>query len=483
MKRFISLLLTLLLFAAPALAAQPESGEKQLELLDEIAAYIEKYALYPPGILSLDGVTAQDLEDDPELLISIVNAWLREDQYGTMMTREEYDISFDTGPAAYGIGIRADISMPLGVYVGGFLSGGGAERSGMEVGAQIVSVAGIDVKDEPFHEIRHHFLGDWWTSVEIGYINPGSTEVFTEQIQRGSLRTANVYGSMIDGTDIGYISISRFGSIVDFIDFDRYYHETLPELGAKSVIIDLRNNPGGQVDTLFNMLNVMLADEGVLLLEYVSSEGRMPVYSTGWDLEELTEIGYSFWQPEKTVILVNKRSASASEVFAGSLQIYDIAAIVGETTHGKAHSQVHITLSSGNVLILSGSRIDLYEIGTYQDIGIKPDHTVTLEVITGADLAEYALDTSRALFRQSVLTERVTALQERLALLGYYRCEPSGVFDDYTLWALNRFQVANDLPQGRFANAATLRLLDELALKREFYIDTQLEFAVGLLGS
>ncbi|MCL2003754.1 MAG: S41 family peptidase [Oscillospiraceae bacterium] len=480
--RVLSLLLALILFAAPA-AAIPENGGEQLVLLIEIASNIHNYALYPPEDLSLDGVTAGTLKDDPDLFMTLVESWLAPDPYGRFMSREDYDVAFDAGPPLYGIGIQVDMSMPLGVYVEAFLPGGGAGLSGMEVGALIVSVDGEDIVDRPYLEVRPLFLGEWWTTVDVGYINPGSVEVLTETIQRGALSVDNVQGFMIDGTDIGYISISRFGSIADYFDFDHYYHEYLPEMGAKSVIIDLRGNPGGQVDTLYYILNVMLPDEGVLLLEYVDAEGVEPVYSSGWDLDELADSGLIFWQPDDIIVLVNSESASASEVFAGALQVHGLAVIVGETTVGKAHSQYHIPLSTDDVLIVTGNRIDLYEVGTYQGVGIIPDHEVAQGTLTGAELVSHPLDTSRALFRQSVLTERIAAVQERLSLLGYYRAEPNGVFDDYMMWCLNRYQAANKLPPARFVNAETLKMIDKAAMERKFVADTQMDFALELLGA
>jgi carboxyl-terminal processing protease len=481
--RIVSITLTLLLLIAPALAI-PESGAERLALLNEINGLIDKYALYPPEEFLYLDTSAEQLEGEEGLLLLkyILNTWQAGDPYGSLMTREEYDLAFDTGTPLYGIGIQVDTSMPLGVYVADFLPGGGAESSGMEVGAQIVSVDGVDIADAVYMEVRPLFLGNWWTSVEIGYINPGSVEVFTERIQRGSLRVDNVRGHLIEGSDIGYISISRFGSLADYFDFYRYYHEYLPEMGARSVIIDLRACPGGQVDAMVNILNCVLLEEGYLLFEYVDAEGNIPVYSTGWDIEEMVKNGDRFWQPEKTVIMIDGGSASASEIFAGTMQVYGKAELVGEKSYGKAHSQYHIPLSSRDVLITTGSRIDLFEIGSYHGAGITPDHTVEWGTAAGADILTRPLATDRALFKQSVMTERIAAMQERMALLGFYRTEPSGVFDEYTLWCLNRFQVAYKLPQGRFANVETLKALDKAAMEKTVYIDRQMEFALELLG-
>ncbi|MCL1807329.1 MAG: S41 family peptidase [Oscillospiraceae bacterium] len=481
LARLIACLLAIWLLLAPVLAL-PESGEERLALLEEILELIDTYALYPPDELSLEGLTAELLLDD-DLFISTVAAWQAADPYGYFMPQEEYDEVFGLGGGAvYGIGVQMDVDMPLGVYAKDFIEGSGADRSGMEIGAQIVTVDGVFVADMHHSEVRPLLIGDLFTSVTIGYINPGSDQVHYERIQRGMLNIPNVKGHLIDGTDVGYISIEQFGSMADFFDFDHYYNTYLPGMEARSVIIDLRGNRGGQLYTVLNILNVMIPNEGLLLCRLLDAEGEVEFFSTGWDLEEMAQWGGMIWEPDRIVVLTDGRSASASEIFAGTLQAHGLAVTVGETTYGKAHSQIHATLSSGYMLILTADRIELHEIGSYDQTGIRPDHEVKTLAVFGSSLVEAQLDTSRALFRQSNLTPRITAMQERLALLGFYRCEPSGVFDGYTIWCLNRFQTAAGLEQGRFANTATLEALEEAVAEAVFIVDLQLELALALCG-
>jgi carboxyl-terminal processing protease len=471
LTRAIPLLLALLLFAAPVLAV-PQGGAAQLSLLEEIRGILETEALYISGDLSLRRVTSARLEAEEGLFRQVVESWQADDKYGTFFAKEEYMSRYGSGPVLYGIGISVDMNMPLGVYVDGFLPGGGAERSGMEIGAQVVFVDGVNIADAVYMDARPLFLGAQRTTVEIGYLNPGSAEVFFEEIRRGALNVPSVQGHIMDVPGVGYISIERFGMLADSRLFDSYYNGTFPKEGAHSVIIDLRGNPGGQLDTVTAMLDLMLPDKGVLLCTQVDADGESSIYSTGRG---------NIWEPEQIVVLVDRTSASASEIFAGALQAHGLAVIVGETTHGKSHSQYHTSLSTGDVLVYTNSRIDLYAIGSYDEVGIIPDYIIEHGTITGAEADMRSLDTSRALFRQSMLTERITAMQERLAFLGYYRTEPSGTFDDYTLWCLNRFQAAHELPQGRFANVKTLRELDRAAMEAEAWEDAQLEFALELL--
>jgi carboxyl-terminal processing protease len=473
-----ALLLALLIFVTPVLAV-PSGGVGRLELLREIKEMLEDYALYIGGVGSLAGITPSKLEADDDLFWEIVASWQADDPYGIFYSTDDYEARFG-GSVLYGIGIKVDVSMPLGVYVEDFLPGGGAGAGGMEVGAQVVFVDGVNIADEVYMEIRPLFLGEKQSDVEIGYINPGSSEVIYETIRRSALTTDNVEGYMIDGTDVGYISVGQFSSMGDVYFYDKYFNDVLPGMGAKSVIIDLRGNPGGLLDAVTDMLKLTIPEKGLLLHTQVSAEGEEHTYSTGSSDAFLRRYSGKIWQPEQIAVLIDGDSGSASEIFAGTMQAHGLAVIVGETSYGKSHSQYHTFLSTSDMLVFTVSRIDLHKIGCYEGAGIIPDHILENSV-KGSDAGMRKLDTSRALFRQSVLTERIIAAQERLAALGYYRTEPSGIFDCYTLWALNRFQAAHELDISRFANVKTLQKLDMAAMEAKIWEDVQLQFAIDLL--
>ena len=488
-KRFFKSSISLLLAVAtsvfflivPALAL-PDSGAGQYTVLKEIQMYLDYYALYPPDNLSLDGVTVDALKNDPDLFWNIVGSWLEDDPYGYFVLHDDYSEMYGIMEGVYGIGLIVDSAMPLGLYVIDILPGGGAASSGINPGAQIVSVDGVDIADVYQGSTRYLTQGAEGSSVEIGYINPGSAEIIVETIIRGPLTSANVSGYMIGDTDVGYIRVNQFGIIDDAYDYDYYYNEYMPNMGAESLIIDLRGNPGGELNTVLNIMNCMLEDEGYLLTTLVGADETESYYSTGFDPDLSDGYGDSVWQPDAIVILVNYGSASASEIMAGTMKSYGIASVVGEPTFGKSHSQYHIELSSGDYLITTFSRVEINEIGSYDLVGITPDYTVVQRSHTGSSLELSPLDASSDIQVQDAPAESVYALQERLALLGYYRAEPSGSFDDYTLWCLNRFQAVHGLPLGTYADSATLAALIRAANEVVFYEDTQFDFALALLG-
>ncbi len=486
--RLLTILLAVWILAAPALAI-PQSGQEQLDLLEEIAQILNEYALYPAANLSLRMITPLKLELDPELFTKTVESWLADDPYGYFMSAEEYDTAFGgggTSPGSSGIGIEIDISVPTGIYVLDFLPGGSAEESGIEIGAQIVSADGVDITDMPYLEGRTYVVGNQYSTVTVGYVNPGTTEVLYEDLVRHNLSVSNVDYSMINDTDIGYISVAGFDTLSDYLDFADAYNLLLPAEGAESLIIDLRGNPGGVVDVVYYMLDAMIEEAGVPFFELVGngeSEGTSAAFnSLGWTEEELAGmlLVNGIWDPEKIVILVDERSASAAELMAGALQVHDLAEIVGTATYGKAHAQFHLTLSSGDILILTFARNELPVIGTFEGTGIIPDYEVEQVIIPGSELGYEELYSNVAIFPGTKMKNRVTGLQERLRLLGYYRTEPTGVFDDYTVWALNRFQEWQGLRQTPFASVPALRALDEWLELVRVVDDKQLDYAIDL---
>ncbi|MCL2125243.1 MAG: S41 family peptidase [Oscillospiraceae bacterium] len=484
-KRALTLLLattmTIFVISAPALAV-PKSGIGQYDTLEEIFDILDDYALYPPDDLSLDGITAAALENNPDLFWEIIERWLAPDPYGGYILHDDYAFVYGMMEGVYGIGVSIDSYMPLGLYVVDILPGGAAESSGIEIGAQIVEVDGVNIADVNQYDARHLTMGEEGSNVVIGYINPGSADVIFETITRGPLIPVNVIGDMIEGTDVGYIRISQFGVIDDATEFDYLFNEFLPEQGASSVIIDLRGNPGGELNTVLNMMNVMILEEGYLLITLVDSYGGESFYSTGFNPVFLALLGLSVWQPEAIVFLVDEYSASASEIMAGTFQSHGFATVVGMPTFGKAHSQYHIELECGDYLVFTFSRIELYDIGTYEGIGIIPSHIVSQQTFPGTELNLRPLDTGKDLLRDGEPEERVSAMQERLAVLGFYRTLPSGVFDDYTLWCFNRFQAVYGLMQGEYADSESLKLLVSAIDEATFYSDTQLAYALSLLS-
>jgi carboxyl-terminal processing protease len=169
---------------------------------------------------------------------------------------------------------------------------------------------------------------------------------------------------MLDNS-IGYISISEFDEVT--AEQFRSAIEDLDKQGQKGLVIDVRNNPGGLLDTVVDMLNRMLP-EGLI----VYTEDKYGIR------EEKTSDGKEEFN-KPVVVLINGNSASASEIFAGAMQDYEKATIVGTTSFGKGIVQSIIPLRDGTAIKITVSKYFTPKGQDIHGVGIQPDVTVELD--------------------------------------------------------------------------------------------------------
>jgi carboxyl-terminal processing protease len=471
-KRITALLLTLMLcimLLTPAVAAVDYADRAA-----EVNYYITKYSLaykdsdYIPILDALGDI----LKDDPVLFERLVAAMFnRLDSYSEYMTEEEHNAAFSTGTTFVGIGISLDTSYPYGVLVKSVIPDSPAEEKGIRPGDIITSVDGTNVRMFKYHEIGDLVRGEAGTKVKMGILRQGSGNIVIE-LERRLIVSPNVtYEKMGDG--VGIIRIGRFGNVMDYIEFVSAYNEFAADKEVKSIIIDVRGNPGGSADILYRMLNLMVPNSGVTLFKLVDSQSTEEFKSTG-------HAGHSPWKPDKMIVLVDEWSVSAAEVFAGSLQQLKMAEVVGTTTYGKARSQYHFDLSFGSVAVISSHEVLLPDGSMYEGKGITPDF------IVNNDGEPYPLDTLERLNTSTPLyrgrtSNSILAMQQRLYALGLLPVKPDGYFGDITLWSLNVFQRSMGIRTTTHATAATLRALENEMKNARLYNDDQMEFALNRL--
>lgn len=467
MKKFTALLLALIFcvtLLAPAVAETDYASRAY-----EISEYISDFSL---AYMNKDSDPLLDafrevLKDDPVLFDKLVDAMFAKlDRYSAYMSSEEYDAAFSSS-SYVGVGITIDSAYPYGIVVGSLAPDGSAEEKGIQPGDIMVTVDGKNVELMPYEEIVDLVRGDAGTTVVIEMRRKGTKGLLKFELERRALSTKNVTYKDA-GNGVGVITVSRFGSIADFFDFMDIYN-ALPKQGIKSVIVDLRGNPGGDARVLYNMLDCIIGEEGLTLFELVNTE----------ETETYTSTGSAEWKPDSLVVLINEHSASASEVFSGSLQKLGAAEIIGVTSYGKARSQYHIELSDGSIAIISAFEVKLPDGSSYEGVGIKPDIIVEnagdpfpLDTLN-------SLNTKSPLYKSNTYSANVYAMQQRLAALGILPAEPDGYFGDITLWAMNVFQKAEDIKVTSYATSATLKALENEVKELKVYSDTQMEFAVN----
>lgn len=181
-------------------------------------------------------------------------------------------------------------------------------------------------------------------------------------VERRAIETESVYSTMMDDT-VGYIQITSFNaaSVQQFRDAI----DSLLEQGMTSVIMDLRNNPGGDYDSVVSMID-RIVPEGPI----VSTENKEGITSTESSDAECLDI--------PIVLLVNENTASAAELFTMALHDYDMAEIVGTTTYGKGIVQSIYQLPDGSGLKFTTEKYYGPAGECIQDVGITPDYEVEI---------------------------------------------------------------------------------------------------------
>lgn len=235
-----------------------------------------------------------------------------------------------------GVGITVTYEREEGLLVQAVTEGGPAEAAGVAVGDIIIAVNGTSIAGEARYDSTELIQGEAGTTVELTLLGADGTER-TVTCTRATLRTPSAAGTMLED-NIGYVKLSNFYS--GSAESLQTEVEVLIEKGAESLIIDVRNNPGGYVSELVDML------------DYLLPEG--PVFSDQprWGKDEVYQSDASCVDLPM-VVLVNADSYSAAELLAAQLRESAGVPIVGEVTSGKGYSQQTFKLLNGGGLGLS----------------------------------------------------------------------------------------------------------------------------------
>lgn len=282
------------------------------------------------------------------------------DKWSYFMSAEEYEAYKLSNSNEYsGIGVSVKVNSSGEFEVFSVEESSPAANAGIAVGDIITAIDGEDVSDKTLDDvsllIRSKVNKDFPMTLESG----GDTKTVTVACE--IIYKNPVSSRLLDG-NIGYIKISNFEA--GSSENTKKAIEQLLQTGATSFIFDVRNNPGGLLTELVDLLDYILP-EGDLFIS-VDKSGKETVQTS--DKVSLKN---------KMVVLVNGNSYSAAEFFAAALQEYNWATVVGEQTTGKARSQITLELSDGSAVhisthkYLTPNRVDLAEAG-----GVTPDIAV-----------------------------------------------------------------------------------------------------------
>ena len=290
------------------------------------------------------------------------------DKYTMYYTADEYKaLKESTNGKFYGIGAVCQLSGEGGVLLVDVYDNGAGYQAGLRSGDRVVNVDGRDITGMELSSAVALIKGDKGTSVTLEVIR--GTERLTFSAVRDAVEAKTVSYTLLDN-NIGYLSISQFEEVTT--KQFKAAVEDLQSQGMKGLVIDIRNNPGGLLDTVVGMLKYMLPDGLIVYTE--DKQGNRKEYK-GQDNDE-------FNLP--LAVIVNGNSASASEIFAGAIQDYGKGTIIGTQTYGKGIVQTVKPLTDGSAIKFT---IAKYFTPKGQDIhgkGVTPDMVV--EYDTDADV-------------------------------------------------------------------------------------------------
>jgi carboxyl-terminal processing protease len=358
--------------SASAAKGQPVTGERIEQDVAEALALVES-----------NHVTGAKLDYNEVFKSSIEGMLHTLDPHSNYFDAKGFE-QFRTEQSSryYGIGATiGDLSDPDGkviaTYIRATFEGAPANKAGLRYGDKIVEVNGTNVLGKPFSDVRNLLRGPRGTAAKLIVERYGTGKRETVDIVRDAVPQPSISEAYMLRPGVGYIVMNGGFNQTTFAEFADAMRR-LKAQGMKQLILDLKNNGGGLVGQAYRVANTFL-DAGQVVF---TQKGRLDGTTEPYRADNQN--------PEKlpVVVLVNRNSASASEILAGALQDHDRALIVGENTFGKGLVQNPFLLDYGTMLLLTIAKYETpagrliqrdYSNGNLYDYytngGVKSDET------------------------------------------------------------------------------------------------------------
>lgn len=337
--------------------------ENIIDMLHEMDSIHDKYYIG-------DKATNEEIEDG--ILKGV--EWAYDDPYGLYRTPEETAefMANQNEMLLGGIGIQSNYENNMEkfedykycYYITHVYSGSPAEKAGIQEGDRLIQVNELKLNAHNADDFLSEVRGKKGTNVNLKILREeNGVRVIKEfTLTREDVKNNSIFYEIIEG--VGYITINTFSN-----DTDEEFEQAIEKLKLNDInkfILDIRNNSGGSADTVVQMLDYMLPKGLIVDIRYKDDSKSEKFYS---DEKEATG---------EFVVLVNESSASASELFAKSLQEYNKATIIGEVTYGKGTVVSTIMLSNGGSVTLSTGEYYTKSGENLEGVGVIPDIEVSI---------------------------------------------------------------------------------------------------------
>lgn len=411
----------------------------------------------------LRGALAEILKNHPELFEeALEGAYSALDPNSRYIKSTDYEQTMETVDGSY-VGIGTTISLDSGTFYLTPLEDSPASQSGIQAADILVSVDGTDVSGMSLDQVVAMVRGAAGTYVELK-VKRGDAD-FTVSCERREIHVSPInYEYLEDG--IGYLQITSFNGNVE-----EYLLPALDDLekqGAKTIILDLRDNLGGEVQGALVTASQFIPNKGLIMTQvFKNEENNKAYYSTSETVRF------------KPIVLINEYSASASEIVAGAIKDNKAGVVVGTQSYGKGTVQTVKRIFTGGAVWYTVASYLLPGGEWIHGKGITPDYEV--------ENSTSPLDTSSLpklsyqVLQKGDTGDAVKALNASLYALGFTSVNDEGIYDSATESAVTYIQSLNDLYPYGVADINTqitiATMLDEAQVENDDQLAKALEIA------
>lgn len=329
------------------------SNTIKIDIDDELSAKLSVIKSY------LEQEYIGEIKDD-KMIESAIKGYVDglEDQYTEYLTQSEYEeLMIDVYGNYVGIGIYMAQYKTGEVVVLLPIENSPAEEAGLESGDIIVKVNGEECKDQDLELTANKIKGEEGTTVELEILR--GEETLNKTITRRTVEINYIKSEMLEN-NIGYIKLIGFDD--ETVDKFRERYNELKQKGMKSLIIDVRDNGGGTVDSAIKIAEMMVPKDKVIMKTISKDQTEKVIKSSEKNIIDMD-----------IVILSNENSASASEILVGALKDNEIAKVVGTKTFGKGVMQEIVPITGMGALKITIEEFRTPNGDIINEKGIEPD--------------------------------------------------------------------------------------------------------------
>ncbi len=282
------------------------------------------------------------------------------DPYSAYYNEDEYEELMISAEAKYsGIGaVLQQNSKTMEVHIVRVYEGTPAQKAGLKAGDRVLQVEDIEASSMQLAELVTHIRGEENSKVYLKVLREGEPEPIEYRVKRSRVDVPTVQGMMLED-DIGYIGIAEFGEATAKA-FKLQVRE-LQDQGMEKMVVDLRDNPGGMLTSVTE------------ILDYILPEGLIVYTEDKYGNRQEEESDAEHYLDLPMAVLINGNSASSSEIFAGAIRDYDYGTLIGTTTYGKGIVQTVRSLSDNSAIKLTTAKYFTPKGENIHGKGIEPD--------------------------------------------------------------------------------------------------------------